>query len=58
MREAEHGTLRCRNSLCIQNHQGAVCPRCTKKDLESVRRDGETYVYTCAECLATWKSEA
>lgn len=54
------GAVKCRNSLCHQNHRHVACPRCQSGDLESVARSpgGKTassYSYTCASCQLTWE---
>ena len=52
-REAPGG-VRCRNSICVHNHQEVVCPRCGRQDLEAVGFESGAYRYTCADCQCRW----
>lgn len=45
---------RCRKSICIYNHEEIVCPRCKKKDLESVEFRSGRFEYKCRECCHKW----
>ncbi len=46
--------LRCRRSICIQNHLSVACPRCGKADLETVSFAQGQYEYACRECTNVW----
>lgn len=50
------GVIRCRNSLCVQNHPGQACPRCGSNEIGDVRRkqSGAGFDYTCSDCNHTW----
>lgn len=52
----DSGAIRCRNSLCTQNHQGIICPRCGSGDLDSVRikKGTDAYEFTCRDCEHVW----
>jgi hypothetical protein len=46
--------VRCRRSTCAHNHADVACPRCKKRDLESVEFTKDSWHYTCRECLNKW----
>jgi hypothetical protein len=50
--------VRCRRSTCSHNHADIVCPRCAKRDLESVEFTADSWRYTCRECLNVWNVAA
>jgi hypothetical protein len=55
--ESKPEGIRCRTSICIQNHKDKACPRCAHKDLESVRFKNGKYEYTCRECTNIWETQ-
>lgn len=52
------GGMRCRQSVCRQNHSGVKCPRCSSANLESVSYKDKAYNYTCEDCTNKWKLPA
>lgn len=62
--EANPDDVRCRNSLCMQNHGSKKCPRCGSESVGAVRRNKDnssddlagdsSFAYTCADCEHVW----
>lgn len=50
--------VRCRRSVCVHNHAAIECPRCHKRDLDSVSYQTGKWTYVCKECTHTWDSPA
>lgn len=50
--------IRCRRSICTQNHVGVACPRCKQSDLEGVTFKDGTFEYTCRDCTHQWRVDA
>lgn len=52
----ESGAIRCRRSICTQNHMDQKCPRCGATDLDSVRikKESGAFEFTCRDCEHTW----
>ena len=56
--DLQQGALRCRTSICIQNHLKVACPRCSKSDLASVSFADGRWHYVCRECTNQWVKAA
>lgn len=57
-KELAGGDIRCRNSLCSYNHRKEKCPRCSHQGPDVSSAKGDSYSYSCPECLNKWNKEA